>query len=163
VSFDFRYTRDSECIHHILKEFVLLFATHNFDMLVVKPVEHADVKQCIAIRVEALGSLVIGRLPPYPGYVEESEAKVRADLDDPNSIVRHLKVVNEDTNPLEVMAYAKWELYTNGRPKENLESLKQAPSEGEKKADQDRALREAAHEYFCTRNGKMGKLPHLRT
>ncbi|KAL1837286.1 hypothetical protein VTJ49DRAFT_4052 [Mycothermus thermophilus] len=129
-------------------------------MLVVKPVEHADVSQCIAIRVDALGSLVIGRPPPYPGYVEEAEAAVHANLDDPDSFVRHLKVVDL-TDPDEVMAYAKWELYPNGRSKENLEKLKEPLSEEDKSVDQYGALREAAHEYFCTRNGEMGKHPHL--
>ncbi|KAK4116117.1 hypothetical protein N656DRAFT_794456 [Canariomyces notabilis] len=129
-------------------------------MLVVKPVEHADVPQCIAIRVAGLGSLVIGRPPPYPGYIEEAEAAVRANLDDPDSFVRHLKVVDPD-NEDEVMAYAKWELYPNGRSKESLEKLKERMSDKDKGVDQYGALREAAHEYFCTRNGRMGKNPHL--
>jgi hypothetical protein len=130
-------------------------------MLVVKPVQHADVTQCIAIRAAALGSLVIGRPPPYPGYVEEAEAAVRANLDDPDTLVRHLKVVHLSDED-EVMAYAKWELYPNGRSKESLERLMKPMSDDDKNVDQYGALREAAHEYFCTRNGEMGKHPHLR-
>jgi hypothetical protein len=131
-------------------------------MLVVKPVEHADVAQCIAMRVAALGSLVIGRPPPYPGYVEGAEAAVRANLDDPDSFVRHLKVVNL-ANEGEIMAYAKWELYPDGRSEENLEKLKEPVSNEDMKVDQYGALREAAHDYFCSRNGEMGRRPHLRT
>ena len=138
------------------------FQTQLCKMLVVKPVEHADVAQCIAMRVAALGSLVIGRPPPYPGYVEEAEAAVRANLDDPGSFVRHLKVV-DTADEDEVMAYAKWELYPDGRSKESLEMLKEPMSEEDKGVDQYGALREAAHEYFCTRNGDMGRYPHLRT
>jgi hypothetical protein len=130
-------------------------------MLVVRPVEHADVAQCIAIRVAALGSLVIGRPPPYPGYIEEAEAAVHANLDDPDTFVRHLKVV-DPADEGEVMAYAKWELYPNGRSKESLEKLKEPMSEEDKNVDQYGTLREAAHEYFSTRNGEMGKQPHLR-
>ncbi len=131
-------------------------------MLVVRPVEHADVAQCVAIRVAALGSLVIGRPPPYPGYVDEAEAAIHANLDDPDSFVRHLKVV-DPFDEAEVMAYAKWELYPDGRSKESLEKLKEPMSHEDKAVDQYGALREAAHEYFCTRNGEMGKHPHLRT
>ncbi|KAK3896779.1 acyl-CoA N-acyltransferase [Staphylotrichum tortipilum] len=129
-------------------------------MLAVKPVEHADVSQCIAMRIAALGSLVIGRPPPYPGYVDEAEAAVHANLDDPDTFVRHLKVV-DPADESEVMAYAKWELYLTGRSKESLENLKKPMSEEDKTVDQYGALREAAHEYFCTRNGEMGKRPHL--
>jgi len=130
-------------------------------MLVVKPVEHADVSQCIAIRIAALGSLVIGRPPPYSGYVDEAEAAVHANLDDPDTFVRHLKVV-DPADDGHVMAYAKWELYPNGRSRESLETLNEPMSEHDKKVDQYGSLREAAHEYFCTRNGEMGKHPHLR-
>lgn len=131
-------------------------------MLVVRAVEHADVPQCIAIRVAALGSLVIGRPPPYPGYVEEAEAAVHANLDDLSSFVRHLKVI-DPAEEGRVMAYAKWELYPNGRSKESLGKLKEPMSDEDKTVDQYGSLREAAHEYFCTRNGEMGKHPHLRT
>jgi hypothetical protein len=138
------------------------FQNHICKMLVVKPVDHADVPQCMAIRVAALGSLVIGRPPPYPGYVEEAEAAIHANLDDPDTFVRHLKVV-DPADEAQVMAYAKWELYPDGRSKESLEKLMEPISDADKSVDQYGHLREAAHEYFCTRNREMGKHPHLRT
>jgi hypothetical protein len=87
---------------------------------------------------------------------------VRTNLDDPDSFVRHLKVVNL-ANEGEIMAYAKWELYPDGRSEENLEKLKEPVSNEDRKVDQYGALREAAHDYFCSRNGEMGRRPHLRT
>jgi hypothetical protein len=126
--------------------------------LVVRPVEHADVAQCIALRVASLGSLVIGRPPPYPGYIEESEASVRNDLNN-RPFVHHLKVVNPE-NESQVMAYGKWEVYPDGRP--DLGKLHQPMDQAGKEVDQYGLLREAAHDYFCTRNGEMGKQPHIR-
>ena len=125
--------------------------------LIVKPVEHADVHQCIALRIASLGSLVIGRPPPYPGYAQEAEASVINDLDS-RPFVHHLKVVNPE-NEGEVMAYGKWEIYPNGRP--DLEKLRLPMDPANKEVDEYGLLREAAHEYFCTRNGEMGKRPHL--
>lgn len=110
------------------------FSRTKFGMLVVKPVKYADVPQCIAIRVAALGSLVIGRLPPYPGYVEEAEAAIRANLDDPSSLMRHLKVV-DPADEGEVMAYAKWELYPEGRSQESLAKLKEPTSDKDRTVD----------------------------
>lgn len=126
--------------------------------LVVRPVEHADVAQCIGIRVDTLGSLVIGRPPPYPGYVEAAEASLHKDLDNKPPHVRHLKVVDTE-NEAEVVAYAKWEIYPQGRP--DLENLKKPMRQADKEVDQFGLLREAAHDYFCSRNGEMGKLPHI--
>ncbi|KAH8903016.1 hypothetical protein BR93DRAFT_940938 [Coniochaeta sp. PMI_546] len=125
--------------------------------LVVRPVEHADVAQCVALRVASLGSLVIGRPPPYPGYVQESEASVRNDLDN-RPFVHHLKVVDPE-NETEVMAYGKWEVYPDGRP--DLEKLRKPMDQADKEVDHYGLLREAAHDYFCTRNGEMGKRPHI--
>lgn len=126
--------------------------------LVVRPVEHADVAQCVALRIASLGSLVIGRPPPYPGYVQESEASVRNDLDN-RPFVHHLKVVDPE-NEGEVMAYGKWEVYPDGRP--DLEKLRAPMDPADKEVDQYGLLREAAHDYFCSRNGEMGKHPHIR-
>ena len=126
--------------------------------LAVQLVEHADVNQCIALRVASLGSLVIGQPPPYPGYVGESEATVHNDLDN-NPHVHHLKVVDPEDGTI-VMAYGKWEVYPNGRP--DLEKLRKPMEQADKEVDQFGDLREAAHEYFCRRNGEMGKRPHLR-
>lgn len=129
--------------------------------LEVRPVEHADVAQCVGIRVASLGSLVIGRPHPYPGYVQEQEASLHNDLDDydDNSHVRHLKVVDTE-NEREGMAYAKWEIYEKGRL--DLDKLRQPIKQSDLEVDQFGRLREAAHEYFCRRNGEMGKHPHLR-
>lgn len=126
--------------------------------LVVLPVEHRDVARCVAIRVASLGSLVIGRPPPYPGYIEDQEATVHNDLDS-SPCVRHLKVVDPEDEG-EVMAYAKWEVYPEGRP--DLEKRRQPMKRSDKEVDQFGRLREAAHEYFSGRNGEMGKHPHLR-
>lgn len=133
-------------------------------MLVVRPVEHTDVAQCVSLRVATLGSLVIGRPPPYPGYIEDAEASVHSDLAN-SPHVRHLKVVDSE-NEGEVIAYAKWEIYEHGRPDvERLlrwrEEIEAAKEKGEQ-VDQFGKLREAAHEYFSTRNGALGKIPHLR-
>ncbi|KAK4121896.1 hypothetical protein N657DRAFT_657419 [Parathielavia appendiculata] len=100
---------------------------------------------CIAIRIAALGSLVTGRLPAYAGCTEKAEAAVHANLDDPDSFVHHLKVV-DPANEGDVMAYAKWELYPNGRSKESLEKLNELLSDEDKSVDRYGALREAAHE-----------------
>ena len=125
--------------------------------LTVRPVEHADVAHCVSIRVASLGSLVIGRPPPYPGYVEEQEALLHKHLDN-SSYVHHLKVV-DSTNESEAIAYAKWEVYKNGRP--DLEKLRQPMGKDEKNVDKFELLREAAHEYFCRCNGNMGRHPHM--
>lgn len=127
-------------------------------MLVVRPVEHADVTQCIKIRIDCLGSLVIGRLPPYPGFSNDQEAIIHKEIDG-SPHVHHLKVVNPEDEH-EIIAYAKWEFYKNGRM--DLEELSQPIKESAKTVDQYGRLREAAHEYFCTRNGEKGKHPHLR-
>lgn len=127
--------------------------------LLVQPVSHDDVAQCIAIRVDSLGSLVIGRPPAYPGYVEESEAKILRELDTV-AHVHHLKVVTTPKDKTEVLAYAKWEIYSRGRP--DLEALREPTDQADKAVDGYGALRVAAHEYFSSRNGEMGKSPHIR-
>lgn len=128
--------------------------------LEVRPAQHADVAQCMRIRVATLGSLVIGRPPPYPGYVEESESSMHQDLGKKPSIY-HLKVIDAE-DETEVLAYAKWELYEQGRP--DLEQLQKALTEPDEEPAKDDfgALRRAATQYFCSRNGEMGKSPHLR-
>ena len=131
--------------------------------LAIRSVDHADVPQCISLRVASLGSLAIGRPPPYPGYVEEAEASVHRDIDqykaEKTFHVRHLKVVNTE-NEEEVIAYAKWEIYENGRP--DLDKLRKPMDPRDEEVDQYGRLREAAHAYFCARNREMGKQPHIR-
>lgn len=95
--------------------------------LEVRAVEHADIGQCMSIRVASLGSLVIGRPPPYPGYVEESEVSLHDDLKGEKPYIHHLKVVNPGSKTEEVLAYAKWEVYKHGRP--DLERLRQPPTD----------------------------------
>ena len=128
--------------------------------LVVRPVQHADVEQCVNIRVKTLGSLVIGRPPPYPGYVENSIASLHTDIEKDESHIRHLKVVDLEGDQHEVIAYAKWEIYHHGR--NDLESLSRPMQEGSGEVDEFGGLREAAHEYFGRCNGEMGKRPHIR-
>ncbi|EME81737.1 uncharacterized protein MYCFIDRAFT_139216 [Pseudocercospora fijiensis CIRAD86] len=113
--------------------------------LSVRPVEHADVAQCIKIRIDTLGSLVIGRPPPYPGYAQESEDKVPDEIEK-RTYVQHLKVVDVDNEDI-VMAYAKWEIYPQGRP--DLDQLRKPMDPADKEVDQYGSLREAAHDYFC--------------
>ncbi|KAB5566775.1 hypothetical protein GE09DRAFT_746265 [Coniochaeta sp. 2T2.1] len=125
--------------------------------LVVRPVERSDVTQCIALRVASLGSLVIGRPPPYPGYVQEAEAAVHNDIDS-RPFVHHLKVVDPEKEH-EVIAYGKWEVYPGGRP--DLDQLHKPMDLASREVDQYGSLREAAHNYFCAHNGEMGKRPHL--
>lgn len=127
-------------------------------MLEVRPVEHLDVARCVQIRIDTLGSLVIGRPPPYPGFSEDQEATVHRDIDQ-SPHVHHLKVVDPDDEH-EIMAYAKWEVYEKGRP--DLKQLSQPMDESDKAVDRFGRLREVAHDYFCTRNGEKGKHPHLR-
>ncbi|CAJ2509731.1 Uu.00g056310.m01.CDS01 [Anthostomella pinea] len=127
--------------------------------LVILPVEHADVKQCIALRIASLGSLVIGRSPPYPGYTEEAEASLHHDLDTKPPYVRHLKVVDTESRG-EVVAYAKWEVYEHGRP--DADQLLAPRSEPVKQVDRFGPLRRAADAYFSRRNGEMGRRPHIR-
>lgn len=124
----------------------------------MRPVKHADVAKCVALRIASLGSLVIGRPPCYPGYAQDQEASVHSDLES-SPYVHHLKVVDPEDEG-EIMAYAKWEVYIHGRP--NLEKLHQPMEQSDKEVDQFGTLREAAHEYFSRRNGEMGKHPHLR-
>jgi hypothetical protein len=127
--------------------------------LTVLPVTHADVPKCIALRVASLGSLAIGRLPPYPGYVRAREASLREDLYH-RPHVNPLKVVDEDTG--EIVAYAKYEIYPQGR--QDLEELKKPMDEAMKDVDEYGALREVAHRYFCDRDGgQIGQGPHIRT
>lgn len=126
--------------------------------LVVQPVEHQDVTQCVDLRVASLGSLVIGRPPPYAGYVEAQESSLHKEIDN-SSHVRHRKVVDTE-NEEEVLASAKWEVYEHGRP--DLEKLRAPMQRSDREVDEFGLLREAAHDYFCRRNGEMGKHPHLR-
>ena len=126
--------------------------------LEVRLVEHADVARCVALRVGALGSLVIGRPPPYPGFVRDQEASVRNDLDH-RPFVRHLKVIHPE-NEGEIIAYGKWEIYPEGRP--DIDVLGKPMDPADREVDQFGLLREAAHEYFSSRNGEMGKHPHQR-
>ena len=125
--------------------------------LVVRRVEHADVVQCVRIRVASLGSLVIGRPPPYPGYVEEQETLLHRNLDS-KSYVYHLKVVDTEDEE-DVVAYTKWEVYRYGLP--TLEKLRETFDKSDGEVDQFGALRLAAHDYFCRRLENMGKHPHL--
>lgn len=126
--------------------------------LVVRPALHEDVAQCVALRIASLGSLVIGKPPPYPGYAQEAEASIRNDLDN-KPFVHHLKVVDPETED-DIIAYGKWEVYSDGRP--DLNKLSQPMEEADKQVDDYSLLREAVHAYFCSCNGEMGKKPHMR-
>lgn len=124
--------------------------------LLVTPVVHDEALKCAQLRVASLGSLVIGRPPPYPGFLEDQVATIQNDLKNKRH-VHHLKVTEVD----DIIAYAKWEIYPEGRP--DLEQLKKPIDEESKSVDQYGRLREAAHEYFCRRNGgPIGARPHIR-
>lgn len=126
--------------------------------LVVRPISHKDIPQCIALRTATLGSLAIGHLPPHPTYISSSEASVHHDLAH-NPHVHHLKVVDmTDEAQAQILAYAKWEVYPRGRS--DLDKLRR-PMEADKCVDEYGRLREAAHEYFCRCNGEMGKRGHI--
>jgi len=73
--------------------------------------------------------------------------------------VHHLKVVDADKEN-EVLIYAKWEVYPQGRP--DLHKLLQPMKKADKELDDYGLLREAAHKYFCRCIGEMGKRPHIR-
>ncbi|KAI1148584.1 hypothetical protein F4825DRAFT_91631 [Nemania diffusa] len=126
--------------------------------LAVRPVELTDVAECARMRVAALGSLVIGRPPPYAGYVEEQAASFKSAIES-QPHVRLMKVVDPE-NEDEILSFAKWEVYKHGRP--DLHKLRQPMNAHDKEVDGFGALREAAHEYFSSRNGgEMGETPHL--
>lgn len=125
--------------------------------LSVQPITSLDISQCVDIRIASLGSLVIGRPPPYAGFQEEYAASIRKDLEQ-KPHVHHLKVVNPNDQD-QVIAYAKWEVYASGRP--DLDKLAQPIDPADLKVDQFGTLRSAAHEYFCRCNGEMGKRPHI--
>lgn len=122
--------------------------------LVIRDVEHADITECIGLRVAALGSLVIGRLPPYLGYVDEAEARVRRELDG-SPHVHHLKVVDTEKGE-EIVAYGKWEVYERGRG-EDVGSASVGGGEGEG----FRELRRLVRGWFHKRKKEMGKKPHI--
>lgn len=73
--------------------------------------------------------------------------------------MHHLKVIDKEADG-EIIAYAKWEIYEYGRP--DLEALKQPIDEALKQVGQYGRLREAAHQYFGSRDGELGKHPHIR-
>ncbi|EUC37468.1 hypothetical protein COCCADRAFT_85475, partial [Bipolaris zeicola 26-R-13] len=126
--------------------------------LSVHPVQHADVPSCVVLCTETLGSLLIGRPPPFPGYQGDQISSIKNDIAN-KSNVHHLKVIDREADG-EIIAYAKWEIYEYGRP--DLEALKQPIDEALKQVDQYGRLREAAHQYFGSRNGELGKHPHIR-
>lgn len=93
--------------------------------------------------------------------MEESEASLHDDLKGEKPYIHHLKVVDPGSKTVEVLAYAKWEVYKHGRP--DLERLRQPPTDEEPaKVDEFGELRAVARRYFSSRNGEMGKSPHIR-
>ncbi|KAI3317617.1 hypothetical protein HD806DRAFT_514597 [Xylariaceae sp. AK1471] len=126
--------------------------------LAVRPVEVTDVAECARMRVAALGSLVIGRPPPYSGYVEEQAASFKSAIES-QPHVRLMKVVDPE-NEDKVLSFAKWEVYEHGRP--DLDNLRQPMNAHHREVDEFGELRKAADEYFTSRNGgEMGETPHL--
>ena len=73
--------------------------------------------------------------------------------------VHHLKVVDPNNN-MEIVAYAKWEIYPNGRP--DLAKSQQPMDPSDRQVDQYGDLREVTHDYFCQQNEAMGKKPRMR-
>lgn len=123
--------------------------------LLVTPVIHEEAPKCTQLRTATLGSLVIGRPPPYPGFLEDQVATIQDDLKNKRH-VHHLKVTEAD----DIIAYAKREIYPTGRP--DLGRLKKPIDEESKSVDQYGRLREVAHEYFCRLNGgPIGASPHI--
>ncbi|KAK3634331.1 hypothetical protein LTR56_015365 [Elasticomyces elasticus] len=57
------------------------------------------------------------------------------------------------------MAYAKWEIYPEGRP--DIDKLRELMDPDDALVDDFGLLRKAAHEYFSHCNGEMGKRPHI--
>jgi hypothetical protein len=94
----------------------------------VVPITHSDVAKCIDIRVNCLGSLVVGCLPPYPSYQRDQEAVVHHELKHSSGHIHHLKVIDTDNN--NTVAYAKWEIYKLGRPEiaEDTNSDREEPN-----------------------------------
>ncbi|KAJ8128996.1 hypothetical protein O1611_g4637 [Lasiodiplodia mahajangana] len=70
-----------------------------------------------------------------------------------------MKVV-EPENEDKILSFAEWEVYEHGRL--DLDKLRRLTSPHDREVDEFGDLREAAHEYFTSRNGgKMGETPHL--
>ena len=125
--------------------------------LIVEPIRQEDIPQCVEIRTSSLGLLVIGRPPPYPSFKTEQISSIENNLLN-SKHVHFMKVVDTEQEN-EILAFAKYEVYEHGRP--DLERLAQPASRSDFEIDEFGALREAAHDYFCKRNGEMGKHPHI--
>lgn len=134
--------------------------------LTLHPVQPADIPTCITIRIQALGSLVIGHLPPYKGYRQEQESSIQADLDHrPN--VHHLKVVDTD-NGEEIVAYAKWEVHEVVEQEQEQEKVGEKANlemgvSQEVEVDMYWKLRTAVGAYFRARERALENVPHIRT
>lgn len=129
--------------------------------LEVLPVEHSDVTRCVALRVARLRSLLIDFRLLVQVVVHGIFRVLRVSRVGRRSFY-HLKVVDPERD-MEVLAYAKWELYKQCRT--DLEQLHQAltePDSEEPAEDGFEKLRRAATQYFCSRNDEMGKSPHSR-
>ncbi|KAF2831140.1 acyl-CoA N-acyltransferase [Ophiobolus disseminans] len=111
--------------------------------LLVRPVEHSDVARCIDIRIECLGSLVIGKLPLFRGYREEQKASLHHDIDHKPHVHNWLVV---DVKSGEIVAYANWVMYQGGRS--NVKEAGKPAIKTLKIVDEHWRLRQAAHDYF---------------
>ena len=132
-----------------------------YEYLELEPLEYDDVETCVRIRIEGLGSLVVGHLPVYEGYEQDSINRKREEIAHPEKHphVHHMKVVDME-NPNQIIAYAKWEVYKNGRP--DLEDLQKAERVPENPNDEYLKLRQEAYKYFCLKNAEIGKEAHIR-
>ncbi|KAF2109170.1 acyl-CoA N-acyltransferase [Lophiotrema nucula] len=131
---------------------------------VVRPIELQDVPQCIKLRIDNLGSLIIGRLPPYEGYAEEQEHSMRKRLlnaDGSSGHIHFMKVVDKDGDQSEVVAYARWEFYPKGLSERKTLFEQNHGNDSDKKVDEFWKLREEAVKYFkrCTEN--IQGCPHI--
>ena len=125
--------------------------------LTAQPVEHEDVARCIDIRIECLGSLVVGKLPPFLGYREQQEASIHNDIDH-NPHVQNWKVL--DVKSGEIIAYAKWVMHEPGRP--DTKKAQKPKGTVLKKEDEHWRLRQAAYDYFQSRYRQLADVPHIR-
>jgi hypothetical protein len=131
--------------------------------LEVHPIESADAGACVDIRIERLGSLVIGRPIPDPksGYRDGRIASIERDLKD-RSHVHNLKIIDTKMKN-RIIAYARWEIHQCGRPPSNVLAIPK--DKAAKEIEVVQALSELRHDmdvYFRARDKEIGNKPHIR-
>jgi hypothetical protein len=131
--------------------------------LEVHPIESTDAGACVDIRIERLGSLVIGRPIPDPksGYRDGRIASIERDLND-RPHVHNLKIIDTEMKN-RIIAYARWEIHEFGRPSSNVSATpKDNAAKGIDEVQELLELRHDMNVYFRARDKEIGNKPHIR-